>query len=102
MGVPVVVVGVVTLALFGAGANVHPANAATHTTTSAETAREYGDRRAGWERIASDGRPPPGCVGVVICLRRSDVAPGSRSCCEHSELGVAPRQQRRRCDRVRI
>lgn len=65
VGVPVVVVGVVTLALFGTGAEAHPPNAAMHKIAIAKTVGEHSDRGAGCERHPSDGRLAPGCAAVV-------------------------------------
>jgi hypothetical protein len=65
-GVPagdVVVAGVVTLALFAAGVEVHPPNAAMHRTAIAKTAGEHSDRGVGCERHPSDERLAPGCAG---------------------------------------
>jgi hypothetical protein len=60
-----VVAGVVTAVLLDTGAEVHPPSAAMHTITTATTAREHSDRRAGCERHPNDGRPPPGYAAVV-------------------------------------
>jgi hypothetical protein len=61
----VVVVGVVTPALFGAGVEVHPPDAAMHRIAIAKTACEHSDRGVGCERHPSDERLALGCAGVV-------------------------------------
>jgi hypothetical protein len=69
VGVPaddVVAFGVVTRTHFGAGAEVHPPNAAHKITiTITGTAREDSDRGVGCERLRCDEHPARGCVGVV-------------------------------------
>ena len=68
LGVPVgdvVVAGVVTLALFGAGVEVHPPDAAMHRIAIAKTACQHSDRGVGCEQHPSDERPALGCAGVI-------------------------------------
>ena len=68
VGVPVgdvVVAGVVTLALFGAGVEVHPPDAAMHRIAIARTACQHSDRGAGCERHPPDERPALGCAAVI-------------------------------------
>ena len=61
----VVMVGVVTLALFGSGVEVHPPDAAMHRIAIAKTACQHSDRGAGCEQHPSDERPALGCAGVI-------------------------------------
>jgi hypothetical protein len=72
-GVPagdVVAAAVVRPAIFGAGAEVHPPDAAMHRITIATTVCEHSDRVAGRGRHPCDERPILVCVEVVTSSSR--------------------------------